>query len=221
MAVNQATRQPTSIMKPVVPLAVVSLALAFPAAAAVSGLALGTAPPPGPIITIPGIEGDVLGSLPSEFGLIQFSLSLEVTDIGSGWATWSHGYAGKVLATDPNLLIQPTSLTIDLPPNVESFYFYVSPNVFFNPAGDPLWITAEAFGGPAISQQVLWIDEAVGFQFTGLGGAFVTQVPVQIPAEAEGWAIGELGIVPEGDSVMLGLALAGVAAGFVVRRRRA
>lgn len=207
-------------MKPVVPFAAVTLAFALPAAAAVTGLALGTAPPPGPIITIPGNEGDVLTVLPSDFGLIQFSLALEVAQIGSNWAFWSHGFAGKVLATDPSLIVQPTSLTIDLPPNVESFFFYIEPNIFFTPSGAPISITAQALGGPAITQQILSLDGAVGFQFTGLGGDFVSQVFVSIPAEADGWAIGELGIVPEGNATLTLIALGGLAAGYVIRRRR-
>lgn len=213
-------RQPSSNMKLVVPLAGVSLALALPAAAAVTGQALGTAPPPGMIITIPGNEGDVLTSLPSEWGTIHFSLSLEIANIGSNWATWSHGYVGKVMASDPSLIVQPTSLTIDLPPNTEAFFFYIAPNVFFTPSGAPVSITAQALGGPPISQNILSLDGAVGFLFSGSGGDFISQVLVSIPADADGWAIGELGIIPEGNSALALVALAGLAAGYGFRRRR-
>lgn len=208
-------------MNPVVSLLAASLALALPASAAINGTALGTAAPPGPILPVPEPEGAVVNSVLSQMGPISFDLSLEVAQIGGNWGTWSHGYAGKVYATDPALLIQPTSLTIDLPPNVESFFFYVEPNIFFTPAGAPISITAQALGGPAVVQQVTSVDGAVGFLFSGTGGDFITQVLVGIPADADGWAIGELGVVPEGDSMLAGLGLAGAAAFCWLRRRRA
>lgn len=208
-------------MKPVASLLAASLALALPASAAINGTALGTAAPPGPVLPEPGSEGDVVSSVLSQLGPISFDLALEVAQIGGNWAVWSHGYAGKVYATDPTLIIQPTSLTIDLPPNVESFFFYVEPNIFFTPAGDPISITAQALGGAPLAQSVNSVDGAVGFLFTGTGGDFISQVTVGIPAEADGWAIGELGVVPEGDSVLAGMTLAGAAVMWWLRRRRA
>jgi hypothetical protein len=45
--------------------------------------------------------------------------------IGSGWATWSHGYVGDVYYTGG-----ATSQTITLPSGTGAVYFYVEPNPF-------------------------------------------------------------------------------------------
>ncbi|MFN0066300.1 MAG: hypothetical protein ACKVYV_01570 [Limisphaerales bacterium] len=208
-------------MKPVAPLLAASLLLALPASAAVSGTALGTAAPPAPPLPVLGAEGDVTSSVATPFGGISFDLPLEIAQVGGNWSTWSHGFAGKVYATDPNVFPQPTSLTIDLPPNVESFFFYIEPNAFFTPLGNPIPITAQALGGAPVLQNISGNGGASGFLFTGTGGDFITRITVSISADAEGWAIGELGIVPEGDAVVAGAALAGLALAGWLRRRRA
>jgi hypothetical protein len=45
--------------------------------------------------------------------------------IGSGWATWSHGYTGDVYFTGGS-----TSQSISLPSGTKALYFYVEPNPF-------------------------------------------------------------------------------------------
>ena len=45
--------------------------------------------------------------------------------VGSGWATWSHGYLGDVYHVAGG-----TSQTLTLPPATSAFYFYVQPDPF-------------------------------------------------------------------------------------------
>lgn len=56
---------------------------------------------------------------------IAFSPLLNVRDVGSGWETWSNGYAGKVYYSNGSL-----SVTLTMPTNTRAFYLYAEPNPF-------------------------------------------------------------------------------------------
>ena len=65
------------------------------------------------------------GPIPTPGGDITVSPWSSQRCIGSGWATWSHGYVGDVYYSDG-----ATSQTITLPPGTGAFYFYVEPDPF-------------------------------------------------------------------------------------------
>jgi hypothetical protein len=65
------------------------------------------------VTTIPGPTGD-----------LTLSSSASHRQIGSGWATWSHSYAGDVY------YVEGDEITITLPPNTMAFYLYVESDSF-------------------------------------------------------------------------------------------
>lgn len=93
----------------------------------------GTGAPPatlGPYTMIPfpadnrGIFSQIT-AVPGPTGQIGFNYPVYHYRIGSGWATWSHGYSGDIYYTSGG-----TSLTISLPPDTGAFYFYAEPNSY-------------------------------------------------------------------------------------------
>jgi hypothetical protein len=203
-------------MKPFALLAVVPALATLSAGAAITATPLGTNPPPGPILPEIRAEGTGVTSVASPYGDITFDKTLSIADIGSAWATWSQGFAGKVYTSDLSAPSPVTTLTIDLPANVEGFFLYVEPNNFASYS-----ISAEAQSGGPLVQLIDGFQGASGFLFTATAGDFIDFVNVLVPAGADGFAIGQLGIVPEGDSLLAGGALAAGALGFWLKRRRA
>jgi len=66
----------------------------------------------------------VVSDVASPFGgVVGFSQPLTHTEVGAGWATWSHGYTGDVY-------FSATTLTLDLPDGIGAFYFYAEPDPF-------------------------------------------------------------------------------------------
>src|SRR5207253_8880873 len=63
-------------------------------------------------------------------GSITFDQSLNHTQVGTGWATWSNGYTGDVYTCTATESTPCTTLVITLPANTVAFYFYVEPNRF-------------------------------------------------------------------------------------------
>ena len=120
--------------------------------------------------------------------------------VGSGWATWSHGYAGDVYynaSNDPGNVT--STFTIDMPANVGAFYFYMEPNAFTvgfmqaraNDGTETSSIPAQGFEG------------AVGMGLYADPGQTITQIVIGSPnlaltgpADAGGFAVGEFGIAP-------------------------
>jgi hypothetical protein len=203
-------------MKPFAILTVVSAAASLSAGAAITATPLGTAPPPAPILPEARAEGTGVTSVPTPLGDITFDQTLTIAEIGSSWATWSHGFAGKVYTTDLFAPLPVTTLTIDLPAGVVGFFVYVEPNNFA-----PYSISAEAQGGGPLVQLVDGFEGASGFLFNATSGDFIDFVKITVPAGADGFAIGELGIVPEGETVLAGGVLAAAAFGLWLKRRRA
>lgn len=107
---------------------------ASPKVLSITATNLGTAAPPATLgsITMEKVpaghacSGQPPGSLPSSFGAVTGAPTDGLARcIGSGWATWSHGYTGDVWYTGG-----ATSQTITLPAGVGAAYVYVEPNPF-------------------------------------------------------------------------------------------
>jgi PEP-CTERM motif len=145
-------------------------------------------------------------------GDIGFSIPMTHFEIGSGWATWSHGYAGDVYAT-----FDFATMTLTMPANTAAFYLYAEPNDFalydFTVTTDTATMTVtnvDGFGG------------ANGFGIHTTAGELITSITIST-TDTSGFAIGEFGIataVPEPATMALfGLGLAGL--GFTRRRKTA
>jgi hypothetical protein len=126
--------------------------------------------------------------------------------IGSGWATWSHGYAGDVYYTNGL-----TDVQMLMPAGTAAFYFYAEPNPF-----STFLMTVES-GSESLTVPVDGFAGANGFGiYEDAGGSIVS---VTISSNVD-FAVGEFGInctggrtVPEPASMalwsMLGLCAAG------------
>lgn len=189
------------------------------ASAGVDGIQLGTGAPPADIIgramtPAPAdsrIFSDV-SSVPSGLpggGDYSFSSPLSCRQIGLGWATWSHGYAGNVYYTNGSL-----STTITMPSGVQAFYAYAEPNPFgvFN-----MTATASDGGGTkSFTEGVEGSAGAKGWGFYGTAGSDIATV--QISGDVD-FAVGEFGGSRVPAPATLGLlGLGGMLSG---RRRRA
>jgi MYXO-CTERM domain-containing protein len=146
-------------------------------------------------------------SVPLADGTLNFSSPASVRQIGSGWATWSHGYAGNCYYTNGL-----TSITMSLSSGIKGFQFYGEPNPFgvFN-------MTATGSDGStttSASQSPDGSAGATGWGFYGTGGSSVASVSVSSDVD---FAVGEFasGVPTPGSLAAMGLAA--LAAG---RRRR-
>jgi len=150
----------------------------------------GTAAPPAtlgpytmtPFANDPVAIGTVVASAPAPVGVVGFSPSLTNFEIGSGWATWSHGYTGDVYAT-----LGPTSATMTMPAQTRAFYFYAEPNplAVFN-------ITATAQDGTTSGP--IPVDGNAGatyFGFFATGPDLIASITVSSTVD---FAVGEFGI---------------------------
>lgn len=194
-----------------------SLALASAASATINVIDLGTGAPPasfGGFTLVPFGDDtrptlvdvtDVSVADGAPFGGITFSPALNHRQIGDGWATWSHGYAGDVYYTVGGL-----SALIGLPANTGAFYFYAEPNQFsiFN-------LTATAQDGTSLTVPVSGLSGANGFGFYTSGGMPLVSITVTSDSD---FAIGEFGIAAIPSPSAGVLALAGL--GMIARRRR-
>ena len=165
--------------------------------------------------------GSVSSVLSPLGGSVTFDQDLTHVEVGSGWATWSHGYTEDVYHTA--FAGTPTSVTMTLPANTIAFYFYAEPNHFgvFN-------ITATAQDGTYLSVPVAGNAGANGFGFYSPDEMYLTYITVTT-ADLAGMAVGEFGIAEEyyqthhtqvtepGTLALFGLGLAGL--GFARRRK--
>ncbi len=177
--------------------AVMGLVLVLPMQAAIHFQNLGTAAPPGSVggVTVRAFDRGVQAAIPDFTGITNIpgapmpggllsSNTLDKRTIGSGWATWSHGYTGPVYFNSPN------TVTLTLPPGATAFYFYAEPNVFstFN-------ITATTDSGATSGAiGVSGSSGATGFAFYTDGVDRIATVTIAADPAAGGFAIGEFGI---------------------------
>lgn len=180
-----------------------------------------TAPPPtigGKTMTAFGSDARPPGNLVSDVasplgGAVGFSPDAMHTQIGVGWATWSHGYGGDVYWTSD------TSLTLTLPANSGAFSLYTMPNDFsvYN-------ITVNS-GSTSLTRAIDGNGGARGFGIYGDAGESLTSILITADQGAQGFAVGEFGIaisaVPEPSQIATGLVLLVGATGYAYRRRQA
>jgi hypothetical protein len=136
---------------------------------------------------------------------LQFSIPMNHRRIGTGWASWSHGYTGDVYYSNG-----ATSVTLTLPPSTPAFYFYVEPNPF-------QMHTFEAVAQDGTSSGEFTAHGQSGATYVGFYGTPGSLLSsIEITGSTD-FAIGEFGICipPEPGSLVM-LALGGLVA---VRRR--
>ena len=187
------------------------LGLVSPAGAIgpLTGVPLGTAAPPStlgpwtmtPFVTDPSAVDSMLTSL----GPITFSEAIRHDQIGNGWGTWSHGFAGNVY--DTASFVDPTSLTMTLAGHVQAFYFYAEPVNWAN-----FTFTATTDTGTFLTQTINGNAGATGFGFYATGSDYITSITVR-GTDADGFAVGEFGFasapsVPETGSGLVYASLA-------------
>lgn len=129
--------------------------------------------------------------LPAPYtGNLGFTPDLDHRKIGTGWATWSHGYDGSVYFTGTGV----NSMTFILPPETRAFYFYAQPNIFsvFN-----IEAIGEAGSRSSVSSGPIPVDGSGGAKYFGFytdGFEEISQIVVTADAGADGFAVGEFGI---------------------------
>ncbi|HVK40077.1 MAG TPA: hypothetical protein VNA88_16215 [Candidatus Kapabacteria bacterium] len=127
---------------------------------------------------------DDVSSVAGPTGDVGFSPDLNHRSIGSGWATWSHGYTGDVYSTNG------TSVTLTLPAGTRAFQFYAEPNSFAT------W-TMEAISSDGTSSGEIEVTGAAGAQYFGFyadGSDVIEEIVVTAESGALGFAIGEFAI---------------------------
>jgi hypothetical protein len=179
------------------------------AVGALTAVSLGTAAPPSTLggfsMTPLGADPSALDSFVNSVGSISFDQAVRHDKIGTGWDTWSHGYAGNVYDTGSS--VTPTSLTLTMGGLTSAVYFYTE-SVNFSTFS----FTATAADGTTLTQNINGNGGAAGFGFYGTGGDTITSITVT-GTDADGFAIGEFGLngtpsVPDAGSSLVYASLA-------------
>ena len=189
-------------------------------------LSLGTTAPPSTLggfsMTPIGADPSALDSMVTSVGSISFDQAVRHDQVGNGWGSWSHGYAGNVYDTGSSLT--PTSLTLTMGGLTSAVYFYTESVNFAN-----FTFTATAADGTTLTQTINGNGGAAGFGFYGTGGDTITSITVT-ETDTDGFAIGEFGLngtpsVPDGGYSLgylaLGLLVLGACGRYVSHRKDA
>jgi hypothetical protein len=152
-------------------LSLLTLVLVSPGEAAILGTTLGTLAPPGQIggILISALPSDARPVFESVTGVpgqpplagdVTFDRSLTHYQIGQGWTSWSHGYAGHVYWTG----VGGRLVKICYPVGTAAVLFYVQPR-----QSQLVSVTAWANDDPNVSftQNISGTGGAAGFAFYG------------------------------------------------------
>jgi hypothetical protein len=115
-------------------------------------------------------------------GTVAFAPALTHFRVGSGWSTWSNGYAGDVYSASDQ------SVTLTMPGGVRAFYLYAEPVDF-----SVFDVTATAQDGTTSGPvSVNGNGGATFFGFFASGAATIASIVVTT-TDAQGFAIGEFG----------------------------
>ena len=159
------------------------------AALSVTGISLGTAAPPGTLggwtMSPIGADNSPVYSMVSSVGPITFDQAVSHDQIGNGWATWSHGFAGDVYDTASSL--NPTALTMKMGGSVSAVYFYTEPVNY-----SAFTFTAITDSGATLTSIVNGNSGATGFGFYASGSDLISSITVS-EGDSDGFAIGEFG----------------------------
>jgi len=155
-----------------------------------------------------GPDFDNISSLALDGGpTLSFASPVSIRTIGSGWATWSGGYTGQVLATGGN------SLTVNIAPTTTDFGFFAEPDTFSS-----FLIKLTLTGGGSVQQLV---SGSAGAKFFGWNGGGVSSFTVS--TNDTDFAFGDFyyaGVAGVPEPAAWGMLIAGFAlAGAAVRRR--
>lgn len=137
-------------------------------------------------------EGTLESQLDGPTGPITFDQPLDHEFVGSGWKTWSNGYASDAYADDNQLSDGSYAVTITLPPNTGAFYVYAEPNEF-----EDFDMSATAADGTTSGDTTVFGDSgAQYFGFYASCGHTLSSVTVRDTGGDTAMAIGEFGIAP-------------------------
>jgi len=148
---------------------------------------------------------DLVNSVPAPGGgTVGLSLDLSHREIGDGWDTWSHGYAGDVYFT-----AGASELTLSLPAGTLAFYLYVQPNFW---GAFEFRVASEFTVSPAFLVEGDSGASYVGVYSTDPSDPLSSVFLKNTDGLAGGFAVGEFGTnVPEpaGSALLVGLACSG------------
>lgn len=142
----------------------------------------------------------------------------ELNQIGSGWATWSHGYTGAAYFTEG------TDQYLVFPEQIQAFYMYVQPNLFgtfefmFTSEGVTKNVVIEGNSGAQYvgiyTNGPLYQDPVTGLY----DPEYLSGISIKQLGGADGFAIGEFASnIPEPTTWTL--AALGLCGAFARRRR--
>jgi hypothetical protein len=124
--------------------------------------------------------------VPGPTGTVAFGGPLTHHLVGDTWETWSHGYTGSVYSTSG------AEIVLTLPPGTGAMYLYAEPNVY-----DLYEVSATSQDGTTSGPvEVHGEAGARYFGFYATCGATLDTVRVTTTEDADGLAVGELGIAP-------------------------
>jgi type IX secretion system substrate protein len=141
--------------------------------------------------------GATVTTAPGPNGNVTFNQNMTHYKIGSGWATWSHGYTGDVYSSQGS-----QTISMAMPPNTVACYFYAEPNTY-------AVFTVKATAQDGTNSGLINVHGNSGatyFGFYSTNGVALANISVVVGAGSSGFAVGEFGIsqcAPPTISVML------------------